>query len=89
MTRWQEFNKCPGCGLDLVTGEGERSCAWGDCAYLPAELDVFCGYCRFNLYTMEGNPPCTDPLTCEHAVEPLSHVENLRRWAEKQGAQAR
>jgi hypothetical protein len=30
MTRWQEFTKCPGCGLDFATGEGERSCAWGD-----------------------------------------------------------
>jgi len=29
---------------------------------------------------MEGNPPCEDPLTCEHAAEPRSHVENLRTW---------
>jgi hypothetical protein len=89
MTRWQEFAKCPGCGLDLVTGEGERSCAWGECPYVPPELDVFCPDCRFNLATMEGNPPCDDPLTCEHAAEPLSHVENVRRWAETQAALSR
>ena len=85
MARWVEFKQCPGCGLDLVTGEGERSCAWGDCPYLPQDLNVFCDYCRFNLFTMEGNPQCADPLTCEHAAEPLSHVANVRRWAERQG----
>ncbi len=35
---------------------------------------------RFNYYTLEGNPRCEDPLTCEHAAEPLEHVENYRRW---------
>jgi hypothetical protein len=88
MTRWQEFTKCPGCGLDLLTGEGDRACAWGDCPYLPEELNVFCDYCRFNLLTMEGNPPCADPLACEHSVQPLSHIENARRWAEQQGVRA-
>jgi hypothetical protein len=29
---------------------------------------------------MEGNPSCDDPLSCEHALEPRSHVENVRRW---------
>jgi len=32
-----------------------------DCAYLPEELNVYCDYCRFNLYTMQGNSPCDDP----------------------------
>jgi hypothetical protein len=41
---------------------------------------VLCDTCRFNFMTMEGNPPCQDPLLCEHAAVPLSHVENLRRW---------
>jgi hypothetical protein len=81
MARWQGFSKCPGCGFDIRTGEGVRGCAWGDCPYLPEELDVFCAYCRFNFFTMEGNPPCEDPMTCEHATEPLEHVENVRRWA--------
>ncbi len=80
MARWIEFRKCPGCGLDFGTGEGQRACAWGDCPYLPEELNVFCDYCRFDFYTMEGNPPCDDPLTCEHAPAPLAHVENYRRW---------
>jgi hypothetical protein len=86
MARWIEFTKCPGCGLDLATGEGERACAWGDCAYLPEELNVFCDYCRFNFYTMEGNPPCPHPLACEHAREPLAHAQNYRQWVSGQAA---
>jgi len=44
-------------------------------------LDVYCEQCRFNYFSLEGNPTCDDPLTCEHASVPLSHVENYRRWA--------
>jgi hypothetical protein len=51
VANWEGFAKCPGCGYDLATGEGERSCAWGDCPYLPEELDVFCPNCRFNFMT--------------------------------------
>ena len=79
--RWEGFDKCPGCGFDIMTGEGARSCAYGDCPYLPEELDVYCPDCRFNFFTMEGNPPCEDPMTCEHGAEQRAHVENLRRWA--------
>ncbi len=88
MARWQEFRKCPGCGYDIATGEGERSCSWGECAYLPAELDVFCEGCRFNYFTMEGNPGCEDPLTCEHASAPLAAVANYRRWLGTNGPAA-
>jgi hypothetical protein len=84
MARWEEFRQCPHCSLGLATGEGDRGCAWGECPYLPEELDVYCEACRFNLYSMEGNPPCTDPLTCEHAASPLAHAENYRRWMEAQ-----
>jgi hypothetical protein len=80
MGRWEGFQQCPGCGLDLATGEGTPGCAWGECAYLPEELDTWCPYCRFNFFTMEGNPSCEDPLVCDHAAEPLSHVENMRSW---------
>ena len=48
MGNWMQFEKCGGCGWDIGTGEGERSCSWGECAYLPAELDVYCERCRFN-----------------------------------------
>jgi hypothetical protein len=47
---------------------------------MPEALDVFCDGCRFNFFTMEGNSPCEDPLTCKHSAEPLCHVENMRRW---------
>jgi hypothetical protein len=43
-----QFEKCAGCGWDIGTGEGERSCSWGECSYLPEELDVYCEQCRFN-----------------------------------------
>ena len=42
MAHWDEFKQCPHCGLDIATGEGERGCAWGDCPYVPEELNVFC-----------------------------------------------
>jgi len=80
MPRWEGFVQCPGCGLDFATGDGTRSCAWGACPYLPEELNVYCDTCNFNFFTMEGNPSCDDPLSCEHAAEPLAHIENLRRW---------
>jgi hypothetical protein len=81
MAGWEQFQQCAGCGLDLRTGEGQRSCAWGECPYLPEELDVFCPQCRFNFFTMEGNPPCEEPLVCPHAAEPLEHVDNVRHWS--------
>jgi hypothetical protein len=86
MARWEGFTTCPGCGYDIGTGEGERGCALGECAYLPAELNVFCDGCRFNFFTMEGNSPCEDPLTCAHSAEPLAHVENLRAWGARHHA---
>jgi hypothetical protein len=84
MAAWMEFRKCAGCGLDFGTGEGQRACAWGDCPYLPEDLNVFCDQCRFDFYTMEGNPSCGDPLACEHAGAPLAHVENYRQWLARQ-----
>jgi hypothetical protein len=80
MTRWLEFRPCPGCGYDLVTGEGEKGCHNYDCPYLPSELDAFCPQCRFDFASMEGNPPCVDPLTCEHGEEARSHVPNVEVW---------
>ena len=85
MAKWERFEKCPHCSLDLGTGEGERACAYGDCAYLPEELNVYCDYCRFNFLTMEGNSPCEDPVQCEHSAEPMAHVENYRQWAAARG----
>jgi hypothetical protein len=82
MPRWEGFRRCQGCGLDFATGEGVRACSWGECPYLPEQLDVFCAYCRFNFFTMEGNRTCEEPAECQHAVEPMAHVENVRRWSE-------
>ncbi len=84
MARWEGFVQCPGCGLDLATGEGRRACSWGDCPYLPEELDVYCPDCRFNFLTMEGNSPCADPMACPHGEEPRAHIVNLRDWLRKQ-----
>jgi len=82
MASWESFRPCPDCGYDLATGEGERSCSWGECPYLPQELDVFCPNCRFNLFTMEGNSQCGRPGVCEHSAEPRANVTNLRAWLE-------
>jgi len=87
MARWQGFSQCPGCGHDLLTGEGERSCSYGDCPYLPEELNVVCPDCMFNFMTMEGNPPCEDPMTCAHGEEPRTHLANLSEWARQHGRQ--
>lgn len=80
MADWREFRRCTGCSYDFATGEGERACTYYDCAYLPEALNVWCDWCRFNFFTMEGNPPCREPLTCAHGEEPRSHVENVREW---------
>ncbi|HSD49607.1 MAG TPA: hypothetical protein VLE71_07240 [Actinomycetota bacterium] len=80
MGAWQEFRQCPGCGFDLATGDGERGCSWGECPYLPEDLDVYCPNCRFNFLTMEGNSQCGRPGVCEHAAESRAHVPNLRAW---------
>jgi hypothetical protein len=80
MKRWLNFQQCPSCSYDFGTGDGERSCAWGDCPYLPAELDVFCPDCRFSFASMEGNPMCEEPETCPNGAEARAHVENLREW---------
>jgi hypothetical protein len=85
MAKWVEFSICPGCGYDPGTGEGDRSCHYGDCPYVPEELNVFCDRCRFNFVTLEGNPPCEDPMTCEHGVEARAHVGNVERWREVHG----
>jgi hypothetical protein len=79
---WRDFRPCQGCGFNIATGEGERGCAWGECAYLPAQLDVFCPNCRYNFLTREGNSQCGHPGACENAVEPRSNVANLREWLE-------
>lgn len=80
MPVWLEFQACPGCGYDLATGEGDKSCHQYDCPYLPSELDVFCPQCRFDFVTMEGNPPCDDPMTCEHGAEARANVANVEAW---------
>ncbi len=80
--RWLSFRPCPGCTFDIATGEGSRGCSWGDCPYLPSELDVFCPHCRFNFFTMRGNSLCGRPGVCERSVEARANVPNLRRWLE-------
>lgn len=80
VAKWEGFTSCPGCSYDFSTGDGNRSCSWGDCPYLPLELDVFCPDCRFNFFTMEGNPPCEDQMACAHGIEARAHVVNARQW---------
>jgi hypothetical protein len=79
--RWKRFQPCPQCSFDFATGEGERACSWGDCPYLPEELNVMCDACRFDFVTMEGNASCADPATCDEGAPARSHVANVREWS--------
>ncbi len=80
MAKWEQFSKCPGCGYDISTGEGERGCNYGECPYAPEELNVVCDYCRFNWFTMEGDRKCDRYPECDQGVEARKNVENLRHW---------
>ena len=84
----EDFRPCPQCSYDFATAAGERGCAWGECPYVPEELNVFCGSCLFDFFTMEGNPPCPDPMACEHGEDARSHVENVREWTRMRGTEA-
>jgi hypothetical protein len=88
MERWKDFRPCPQCSYDFATGEGERACSWGECPYLPEELDVFCATCRLDFLTMEGNPSCSDPMSCEQGAEPRAHVANVLEWRKALGLAA-
>jgi len=72
------FVQCPGCNYDFLTGDGTRSCSWGECPYLPEEYKVFCPECNYNFATREGNPHCTDPPSCAWAVEGYRHARLAR-----------
>jgi hypothetical protein len=74
MAGWEGFRQCPGCGFDFASGEGERSCSWGDCPYLPEELNVFASV-PFNFFTMR-EPALRGPADV-HMMSP-PHVENMR-----------
>ena len=76
------FRRCDGCTYDFQTGEGRRSCTWYACPYLPDTLDVFCPECNYNFYTKVGNPRCSDPPTCGHAVIGWEHAERAAAHAE-------
>lgn len=75
------FEACADCGWDFVTGNGERSCSYGECPYLPMELDVRCPQCLYNFYTGEGEAACGDEPTCDFArTEASERLANLELW---------
>jgi hypothetical protein len=41
---------------------------------------VFCDRCRFDFYTLEGNPPCYGPAACEDGAGARAHVPNYISW---------
>ncbi|HUF59846.1 MAG TPA: hypothetical protein VMR89_10270 [Actinomycetota bacterium] len=78
MARGRDFRTCHRCGIDIATGEGERSSRW-DGADLPLALDVYCDTCRLHFFMCEADRP-GDPASIRgHEVGPLSHVENMRK----------
>jgi hypothetical protein len=83
------FEPCPQCTLDLATGEGQRSCHYYTCPYLPDALDVSCPTCLFNFMTRDTVPGCGDPPTCAFALdEAPERVANLTAWLARHGRTA-
>lgn len=77
------FQQCEDCAHDFATGEGPRSCNYGECPYLPEILDVRCPDCLYNFYAEEGNPACGDTPDCTFAREVApARVAALRVWLE-------
>lgn len=85
--RARSFQVCEHCTYDFRTGEGLRSCSYGECPYLPDELDVWCPTCLYNFLLDDGNPACGDPPDCDFATEeaPL-RVAAMRQWLALQDA---
>lgn len=83
--RMLSFRPCPDCAYDLATGEGERSCNYGACPYLPEALEVHCPTCWYNFYSQEGRPECSDPPSCDFArKEAPARVAAVGRWRSQQ-----
>ena len=79
--RFLRFTKCTHCSYDFVTGEGERTCNYGACAYLPEELDVTCPTCNHNFVTRETRRACEGGEPCDFALnEAPQRVANVRAW---------
>jgi hypothetical protein len=80
------FRQCPFCTYNFATGEGQRSCHYYECPYLPEELDVRCPTCLYNFQVRDGNPGCGDPPNCEFAREEAPRrLANLAAWARESG----
>ena len=53
MPRRQDARRCPRCGMDIATGEGERSCGGG--VDLPLDLGVCCETCQIHFFVWDAN----------------------------------
>lgn len=85
--RFLSFQQCPFCAYNVATGEGARDCSYGECAYLPEELDVRCPTCLYNFYTDDGTPGCGEPPTCEFSfTEAPERIANMERWLDAQAS---
>lgn len=81
LERLARFRRCSHCSYDVATGEGKRACHYGDCAYLPEELDPRCPTCLYNFWTDDLEPECSDPPSCEFArFEAPRRLEALSYW---------
>ncbi|MDX1659405.1 MAG: hypothetical protein R3343_11335 [Nitriliruptorales bacterium] len=80
------FTSCEQCTYDFATGEGERSCSYGACPYLPELLDPRCPICHYDFYTREGNSECGAAPRCEFArKEAPIRVEIVSEWRRRHG----
>ena len=81
-----KFTSCAHCTWDFATGEGERTCSYGDCPYLPELLDPRCPVCLYDFYTGEGNPECGDDPNCDFATEEAPiRVGLVAEWRRRHG----
>jgi|AntRauTorckE6833_2_1112554.scaffolds.fasta_scaffold93496_1 hypothetical protein len=75
------FQQCESCEYNFETDEGERSCHYYECPYLPEVLDARCPTCLYNFAIGDGNPECSDPPDCTFAREVApDRVGALHTW---------
>jgi hypothetical protein len=87
--RFLGFTQCADCTYDLLTGEGERTCHYYTCPYLPEELDVTCPTCTYNFVTRDTHRACEGGPACDFARdEAVQRMHNLRAWAERHAVTA-
>ncbi|MFO8076573.1 MAG: hypothetical protein ACQETV_03735 [Actinomycetota bacterium] len=79
-----EFERCPDCRMDPLSGRGFRACHQPRCPFIPRELDPVCPDCGYDVANDRGTPACAGPGVCAFAAgEGRRRVALLRAWRER------